>query len=137
MHDAGLNHGLGKDGRDRLGESFETVDDGDQDVVDAAQLQLVHHLEPEFGAFGLLDPKPKNVFVARRIEPERDVDRLVFDHAFVAYFDPERVKKYHWVNRIEGTALPFPDFLKDRVRNLADEVGRDIGAIELGQVALD
>src|ERR1700675_2440127 len=95
MHDAGLNHRLGEDGRDRFRESFEAVDDGDQDVVDATQLQLVHHLEPEFGAFGLLDPKPQNVLVAGWIEPERDVDGLIFYHAFVADFDPQRVKKYH------------------------------------------
>ena len=34
---------------------------GDQDVLDAAGLQLVHHLEPEFGALGRLDPEPENV----------------------------------------------------------------------------
>jgi len=56
MYDAGLDdHRFGKDAVDRLGKPLQAVDDGDQDVGDAAGPQIVHDLEPEFGAFGLLD----------------------------------------------------------------------------------
>lgn len=54
MHDAGLDHGLGEDGVDRLGEALQAVDDGDQDVGDA-----------------------ENLLRAVRQDAERDVDGLV------------------------------------------------------------
>src|SRR5436305_107494 len=56
VHDAGLHHGLWEYRGDRLGEALEPVDDGDQDVIDAAGLEFVDHLEPELGPFALLDP---------------------------------------------------------------------------------
>lgn len=43
MHDAGLHRGFRKGRRDRLGKALETVDDGDQDVLDPAVLQLVQN----------------------------------------------------------------------------------------------
>jgi hypothetical protein len=36
MHNAGLNHRLGKDAVDCIGRALQAVDDGDQDVSDAA-----------------------------------------------------------------------------------------------------
>ncbi len=36
-----------------------------------------------------------------------------------------------------GDGSASPDFVQDRVRDLADEVGRDLGAVKLGQVAMD
>jgi hypothetical protein len=87
------------------------------------------------GRASRLIDRPKNVLVAGRIEPERDVDGLVFDHPLVADFDPQCVEKYHRINRVKGATLPFPDFVQDRIRNLADEVGRNLGAVEFGQMA--
>ena len=84
MDDAGLNRGLRKDRLDRPRKALQAVDDGDQDVLDAAGLQLVHHLEPEFGAFGRLDPEPENVLRPICCDPEREIDGLVADQAFVA-----------------------------------------------------
>jgi hypothetical protein len=40
VNDAGLNDRLRKDGVDRLGKTLQSVDDGDQNVADAAVLQL-------------------------------------------------------------------------------------------------
>ena len=42
-------------------EALEPVDHGDQDVIDAAGFQFIHDLEPELGAFGLLDPQPQHL----------------------------------------------------------------------------
>ncbi len=50
VHDAGLDQRLGIDRRDRLRKALEPVDNGDQDVVQTPDLQLVHNLEPEFCA---------------------------------------------------------------------------------------
>src|SRR5215471_6081134 len=137
VDDAGLHHGLRIDRGDRLGKAFEPVDDGDEDVVDAARLELVDDLEPEFGPLGLLDPQPQNVLIAIRIERERYIDGLVLDQALVADLDPQGIEEHHWVNRVERSVLPVPHLIEDLVRNPADEVGRDLGAVDLGKVALD
>jgi hypothetical protein len=95
MHDAGLPDGLRKDGAERVGGSFQAVDDGDQDVADAAVL-------PEFGpsaiayrdrfALRLFDPEAEDLLGAVRRDAEGDVGRLVAHEAFVADFDPGQAR---------------------------------------------
>ena len=63
MDDAGLHDRLGKDGSDRLRPPLQAIDHSQQDVLDAAVLQLVHHPQPEFGALVLLDPHLSTTFV--------------------------------------------------------------------------
>ena len=60
VNDAGLDLGLWKHRGDRLRKALQAIDDGDQDVFDAAVLQLVHDAQPEFRALGLLDPQAEN-----------------------------------------------------------------------------
>lgn len=76
MRDACLNQGLGEHRRDRLGKTLETVDDRDQDIVDASGLELVDDLEPELCALGLLDPKTQDLFLAISVVSEGDIDRI-------------------------------------------------------------
>ena len=83
-HDAVLHHGLGLDRGDSLGKALEPIHHRDQDIVDATHLQVVDDLEPEFGTFGLLNPKAQNLLLAVRIERQRDIDGLVIDYAFIA-----------------------------------------------------
>jgi hypothetical protein len=45
VHDAGLHLGLREDGLDRFREALQPVDAADQDVADAALLQLAQHGE--------------------------------------------------------------------------------------------
>jgi hypothetical protein len=109
MNDAGLHRGQRKDCADRLGEAFEPVDDRDQDVVDAAGLELVHHLQPELGALGLLDPQPEHLLLPVAVEGERDIDRFVAHQTLVANLDPQRVEED---DRVERPVLPFPNLLE-------------------------
>lgn len=37
-------------------KALEAIDDGQQDIADAAIFELVHDTEPEFGALILLEP---------------------------------------------------------------------------------
>ena len=37
--------------------ALETVGEGDQDVLDAARLQVVEDLHPELGSFDAFDPR--------------------------------------------------------------------------------
>ena len=55
----------------------------------------------------------------------------------VANLDAHSIEKHHRINRIERPVLPFPHLVKDRVGDPADEVGRHVGGVEFGQVALD
>src|SRR6201987_4248153 len=77
VDDASLNHCLRKHGGDGLGETFETIDDGDQDVLDAAIFQLIHDAQPEFGALVLLEPEAEDFLGALSAYTERDMHRLV------------------------------------------------------------
>jgi hypothetical protein len=76
-HDAGLHHGLRENRVDGLRKTPQPIDDGNQDVTDAAALEFVHDAQPELGAFGLFDPQTQNIFGAVRQDAQRDVDRLV------------------------------------------------------------
>jgi len=67
MQDANLNQGLREYRRDRFWKAFESVDDSDQDIVDALGLELVDDFRPELGALGLLDPETEDLFLCFRI----------------------------------------------------------------------
>jgi hypothetical protein len=70
VNDAGLDLGLWKHRGDRLRKALQTIDDGDEDVFDAAVLQLVHDAQPEFCALGLLDPQAENFLGSVGPNPE-------------------------------------------------------------------
>ena len=97
MHDAGLGHGFWKHGVNRLRKTLQTVGDGDQDILDATVLQLVHYPEPKLGAFRLLDPNAENLFATVGQDAERDVNRFIADKALISDFDPGSIEKDDWI----------------------------------------
>ena len=104
---------------------------------DAAVAQLVHDPQPELGALGLLDPEAEHLLGAVGADAERDVDGLVAHRALVADLDPQRVEEDQRVERLERPVLPLGDLVEHGVGHRADQVGRDLDAVELAQVALD
>jgi hypothetical protein len=90
-----------------------------------------HDPEPELGALGLLDPQPQHLLGPVRADAKGDVHGLVADRALVADLDPEGVQEDQRVDRLERTVLPFGDLVEDRIRHRADQVGRDLDAVEL------
>lgn len=64
-----LNPCLWEHGGDRLGEPGEPIDAGDQDVGDAALVQIVEDGEPELGALALLPPDPEHFTLAFHRDP--------------------------------------------------------------------
>ncbi len=60
MDDAGLHPGLRKHGGDRVGKAGEAVDAGDEDIGDAAAVQVVE----DGRAFGVLPPQAERLAVA-------------------------------------------------------------------------
>lgn len=81
MHDAGLDSGLREGRRDCLGKAFQAVHNGDQDVLNPAVLQLVHHRQPEFGAFVVSDPQPQNLSQAVPVDAEGHIDGVRHCHS--------------------------------------------------------
>src|SRR5262249_42966442 len=82
----------------------------------------------------LLDPQPQHPLLAFAVEGERHVDRLVAHQPLVADLDPQRVEENH---RVERPVLPFANLLEDRVGDPADQIGRNLDAVNLHQVRLD
>ena len=137
MHDAGLDDGLREHAIDGFGKALQTVDDGDQDVRQAAVLQLVHHPQPELGALALLDPDAENLLGTVRQDSERDIDRLVAHEALVADLHPDGVEEDQRIAGVERPVLPFGHLLQNRIGHRRDQVRRDVDAVEFFQMAAD
>src|SRR3954471_21215675 len=99
--------------------------------------ELVHDLQPELGALVPLEPQAQDLLRPVGPDAQGDVDRLVPDQAFIADLDPERVEEDQRVDRLQRPGLPGRDLLEHRVRHRADQVRRDLDAVELAQVADD
>jgi hypothetical protein len=64
VDDACLDGRAREDRLDRVGETLQAVDATDEDVADAALLELGQDLHPELRALGLLKPHAEHVPVA-------------------------------------------------------------------------
>ena len=137
MDDAGLNHCLRKDGRDGIRKTLQPVDNGDQNVRDAAVLELGHHPHPELGALGLLDPYSQNLLGAVRLDAKGDVDRFVPDKPLVPDLHPDRIEKDQRIAGVQRTGLPFLHRLHHRVGDPENECWRGIDAVKILKMALD
>src|SRR3546814_11959090 len=73
----------------------------DQDIGDAAVLELVHDAHPELCAFGLLDPDPEDFLGPVGQYAECDIYGFVADEAFVADFDSDRIEEHQRVTRTD------------------------------------
>ena len=135
MHQAGLD-GRVREGRlDRLREAGQPVDAEEQDVGDAAGLQIGQDVQPELRAFGLLEPQAEDVTLAVEVDAQRHVARLVSDRMPVADLHDQRVEVDDRVDALKRPVLPRLRVGQDRVGDLRDQVRRDLGAIDLGQCA--
>jgi len=137
VNNTGLNNRLGEHGGDRLGEAFQAVDHGDQDVAEATVLQFVHDAQPEFCALRLLDPDAQDLLGAVGQDAECDVDGLVANETLVPDLDPDGIEEDQRIKRVERPVLPFADRLQDGIGDGRDQVRRDVDAIEFLQVSTD
>src|SRR6056297_1071282 len=90
VDDTGLDLGLGKRRLDGLGEALQPVHDRDEDVLNAAVLEVVQNLGPELGPLVGLEPKAQDVAGAIRQDRQRDEDRLVRHGTIAADIEPDR-----------------------------------------------
>ena len=117
--------------------SPSTIDDSEQQVLDVAIAQFVHHPQPELRALVLLQPEAEDLLGAVGAHAQRDVHGLVPDDAFVADLDPQRVEEHQRIDGLERPRLPGGDLVQHRVGDGADEVGRHHEAVELAHMADD
>src|SRR6266508_2153729 len=68
-----LHDRVREDRLDRLREALQPVDAAEQDVGDAALLELAQHLHPELRALRLLEPHPEHVPLTLERDAEREV----------------------------------------------------------------
>ena len=140
---ANLVHQAGLDGRvrerrfDRLREAGEPVDADEQDVGHAAGLQVGEDVQPELRALGLLEPQAEHVALAVEVDAQRDVARVVLDRVPVADLHDQRIEVDDRVDALKRAVLPRLGVVHDRVGDLRDQVRRDLGAVDLGQVPLN
>ena len=109
MHDAGLHHRFRKGGRDGLRKALETVDHGDENVLNTPALQLIHHREPEFGALIVGNPETQNLTNTVSRDAKGHINGLVLDHAAVAIpdLDAQRIENHVRIKTLKSTPLPI------------------------------
>jgi len=104
MDDARLDLSFWKGRLNGLGQAFEAVDHGNEDVLDTAIAEIVLHLCPELGAFVGLKPQAQDVTRAVRQDRQGHKDRLVADRPVAADIDPDRVHEHHRVTGFQSRA---------------------------------
>ena len=124
VHDAGLHDRVREHGGDRVGKSLQPINDGEQNILHSAGLEVVHHAQPELGAFGLLDPQAEDVLVPGTPHADGQVYGLVAYQALVTDLDPQRIEVHDRVGRLQRPRLPRSNFVDDRIRHHRNEVRR-------------
>jgi len=70
------------------------------------------------------------------VDADRDVGGLVLHDLAVADLDHDRVQEHHRVDRVERPGLPGLDLLQHLVGDPGDRLGRQLGPVDLPQVAM-
>lgn len=71
MHDAQLDAGLRIHRVDGVRETFQAVNAGNEDIVQATILQFCQHIQPELRPFIFGQPHPQQLFLAFDINAQR------------------------------------------------------------------
>ncbi len=137
MHDARLHRGLRVDRFDCLREPFQPVDTRDQDVLDAALLEIVEDLHPELRALVGLKPHAQDITLTVDPDRHRQVAGTPLDRAAVADLQHQRVEEDDRIDVIQWPCLPGPSVVHDRIGHPRDQIAADLDPVDLLQVSLD
>jgi hypothetical protein len=137
MHDAGLHPRPRKGRLDRLRKALQTVDAGDQDVLNAAAPQVVQDGQPEFRALAVLPPDPEHLALAVTGDAEGEVAGAVLHRAVLADADHHRVEVDDRIHGVQRPGPPRLNVLEHDVGDPRDRVAPDLGAVQLGEVGAD
>ena len=111
MDDAKLNLSLRVRAGNGIGESLQTIDAGDQDILDAAVLQLGQHAEPELRSFGFGKPQAQKLLVTCQIDAQSEINGLVDDTLVLADFQHDTVQVDDGIKRIQWARLPVDNLV--------------------------
>ena len=104
-----------------IGESLQTIDAGDQDILDAAVLQLGQHAEPELRAFGLGEPQAQKLFVTFQIDAQSEINGLVDDPLVLADFQHHTVQLDDGIKRSQWARLPVDNLVDHGIRDARNQ----------------
>ena len=127
----------GEDRLDRFGEPLQPVDTGDQDVVDAALLEVGEDLHPELRALVGLEPHAEHFALAVHPDRHRQIAGPALHAAAVADLQHHAVQEHDRVDILQRPGLPRAGVLHDRVGDAADQIPSDFDAVDLGEVRFD
>jgi hypothetical protein len=100
--------------------------------------QLGEHRQPVLGALvAVAQPDPQHLFAAIDVDADRQVGGLVDHGAVVADLDHQGVDVHDRVDRLEGSGLPFVEFLDDPVGDPRDQLRGHVNLVDLGQMPAD
>jgi hypothetical protein len=119
------------------GEAGEAVDAGDQDVPDAAAVEVVQDGQPELGALGVLPPNAERFAVAVAGDPDGQIAGAGADRAVLGHLDAQRVEVDDRIDRLQRPRTPCRDVLQHGVGDAADGVAADLDAVEALPVSGD
>ena len=136
MDDAPLYCHVRKDVPDGGGESGKPVYASDANIFHSPAAEVVAHLLPERGGFGIADVESEHFLHALLIDSEHEVHALGFHLGILPYLEVYRVEIDDGVEGVQRPPLPFDDVRKDFVRDVADEVPADVGPVDVAQVGL-
>lgn len=117
-------------------ESGQAVDAADEDVLDAALLELGHDGQPELRPLRALKPNAENVALALGVDADGQVAGGV-DGLAVTDLHDEGVEVEDRVDLLGRSGLPHLRVVRHGGGNAADGVAPDAGPVELADVGLD
>ena len=108
VHDTGLNRRIGESCVDGVREALEAINDGNQDILQAPVLQIIHDRQPEFGSLVVGNPKPRNLTFTLRGDAQSHINGLVLNLAAfrIADFDPQGIWENDGTDRLQSPVLP-------------------------------
>jgi hypothetical protein len=114
-----LSDHLWKDRCDRLSKALQTVNHGNENVADAPGPQFIHDPQPEFGAFGGFDHRPRMSFVPSGVTPSATLLRTS---------PSSRILMLRRRRKSADTSPRAADFaIRDRLQNRVGDRRNEIG----------
>ena len=92
------------------GGSRQAIHACDQDIYRAAVLQAVQNRKPELHAFVLSNIHTENVLVTIHINPDRDINRTLYNPAFIPYMVMDRIHENDCIDLFQRP-FAFPAIL--------------------------
>ena len=137
MDDAELYFSLWEHASDGVGQPFEVVHTGNDDVLHSPILKVGNHAEPEAGAFVLSNVKPQQFLDALTVYRKQAVYRLAADAPVLLHLVVYRIEPHERIDALQRAALPGLHVIYHTVGYRAQGGGRCGHCVHLLKVGTD